>query len=48
MFKGFLCLALAAPKRCQSNSYKKVDQRFPKNATNFGDHPSISSVEGDV
>jgi hypothetical protein len=26
----------------------KLDKRLPKNATKFGDHPSISSVEIDI
>jgi hypothetical protein len=26
----------------------KFDKRLPKNATKYGDHPSISSVEKDV
>jgi hypothetical protein len=36
----FLFLALAAPQRGAN-----FDKRLPKNATKFGDHPPISSVE---
>jgi hypothetical protein len=48
--KVFLFLAVAAPKSCQSNLYVQFDKKIHLRMlqTKFGDHPSITSVKGDV
>jgi hypothetical protein len=50
MFKVFFSIfSLCGPyKGLIKINMSKLDKRLPKNATKFGDHPSISSVKVDV
>jgi hypothetical protein len=48
MFKGFSIFSVSGLKGANQIDMSKLDKRLPKNATKFGDHPSISSVEGDI